>query len=73
MDSITTTTEHEVRIEIRGIYLFRSPKTPFYQKVLVTFFNGEIVVMKDCDSLEVKLTMPVDLFLDYEPEMIDRL
>lgn len=73
MDSIATTTEHQVRIEIGGIYRFTSINAPVYQNVLITFYNGEVVIMKTCDNLEVILTMPTEVFLDMEPIMVDRL
>lgn len=66
-------TDHIEKIEIKGVYRFTNPSIYIPAKVVVKFYDGEIVVCRDCANLNQSVILTLDLFMDLEPMIVDRL
>lgn len=67
------TTDHIERIDLNCIYRFENPHPLIPVRVVAKFYNGVIVGCIDCEDLHSKMILTLDLFMELEPIMTDRL
>lgn len=65
--------EHEDKVDVNCVYSFHNPELSIPARVLVKFYDGEIMTCLDCSDLKSKYIMSVDFFMHLEPMLITRL
>lgn len=68
-----TMVDHEEKIDLNGIYTFTNSGGIVPFKVIVKYYDGKIVACVDCRDLKSVMILTLDMFMDFEPLMVDRL